>query len=104
MSSRLSQNSIRVFFKTLPDPKLRRKRIKHPLLNLVAMALCGILAGADGWEEIEQFAVDRREWLSRFLDCRTAFSRMTPWLVCSRPSIPWRFKNACWPGCKVCTK
>jgi predicted transposase YbfD/YdcC len=68
MSSHLSQNSIRVFFKTLPDPRPRRKRIKHPLLNLVVMALCGTIAGADGWEEIEQFAVDRRAWLGRFLD------------------------------------
>jgi len=68
MSSRLSQNSIRVFFKTLGDPRPRRKRIRHPLLNLVVMALCGTIAGADGWEEIEQFAVDRRDWLGRFLD------------------------------------
>jgi len=68
MSSRLSQNSIRVFFQALPDPRPRRKRIKHPLLGLVVMALCGTIAGADGWEEIEQFAVDRREWLSRLVD------------------------------------
>jgi predicted transposase YbfD/YdcC len=67
-SSRLSQNSIRVFFKALPDPRSRRKRVKHPLLNLVVMALCGTIAGADGWDEIVQFAVDRRDWLSRFLD------------------------------------
>jgi predicted transposase YbfD/YdcC len=57
-----------MFFKALPDPRPRRKRIKHPLLNLVVLALCGTIAGADGWEEIEQFAVDRRAWLSRFLD------------------------------------
>jgi predicted transposase YbfD/YdcC len=68
MSSRLSQNSIRVFFKALPDPRPRRRRIKHPLLNLVVMALCGTIAGADDWQEIVQFAVERREWFSRFLD------------------------------------
>jgi predicted transposase YbfD/YdcC len=68
MSSRLSQSNIRTFFKPLPDPRLRRKRIKHPLLNLVVMALCGTIAGADTWEEIVQFAVDRHDWLSRFLD------------------------------------
>jgi predicted transposase YbfD/YdcC len=68
MSSRLSQNSIRVFFKTLPDPRQRRGRIKHPLLNLVVMALCGTLAGADDWQEIVQFVIDRREWFDRFLD------------------------------------
>ena len=67
-SSRLSQSNIRTFFKPLPDPRSRKKRIKHPLLNLVVMALCGTIAGADSWEEIVQFAVDRHDWLGRFLD------------------------------------
>src|SRR5271157_2498104 len=68
MSSRLSQNSIRLFFKCLPDPRARPRRIKHPLLNLVVMALCGTIAGADTWEEIVQFAVDRYDWLARLVD------------------------------------
>jgi predicted transposase YbfD/YdcC len=67
-SSRLSQTSIHKFFGSLPDPRRRRTRVKHPLLNLVVIALCGTIAGADDWEEIVQFARDRREWLSRLLD------------------------------------
>jgi len=34
----------------------------------VTIALCGTIAGADDWEEIVQFARDRRDWLSGFLD------------------------------------
>ena len=56
MSSRLSQASIRQFFASLPEPRRRPMRIKHPLLNLVMIALCGTIAGADNWEEIVQFA------------------------------------------------
>jgi predicted transposase YbfD/YdcC len=67
-SSRLPQTSIHTFFASLPDPRRRRTRVKHPLINLVVMALCGTIAGADSWEEIVQFAHDRREWLSRFLN------------------------------------
>jgi predicted transposase YbfD/YdcC len=67
-SPRLSQTSIHRFFASLPDPRRRRTRVKHPLLNLVVIALCGTIAGADGWEEIAQFARKRHEWLSRFLD------------------------------------
>ena len=52
-------------------PRRRRSRIKHPLLNLIVMALCGTIAGADNWEEIVQFAEDRRDWLARFLDSST---------------------------------
>jgi predicted transposase YbfD/YdcC len=32
------------------------------------MALCGTIAGADTWEEIAQFAWDRRDWLARLVD------------------------------------
>ncbi len=67
-SSRLSQTSIHRFFASLPEPRRRRTRIKHPLLSLVVIALCGTIAGADTWEEIVPFARDRRQWLSGFLD------------------------------------
>lgn len=67
-SSRLSPTRIDQFFATLPDPRKRRSRIKHPLINLVVIALCGTIAGADNWEEIVQFAEDRSDWLKRFLD------------------------------------
>jgi len=67
-STHLSPVRIRKFFASLPDPRRRRKRIKHPLLNLIVIALCATIGGADGWEEIVQFAHDRRGWLSRFLD------------------------------------
>jgi predicted transposase YbfD/YdcC len=68
MSSPLSQASIRKFFASLPDPRKRRTRVKHPLLTLVVIALCGTIAGADTWEEIVQFAHDRREWLARLVN------------------------------------
>ncbi len=68
MSSRLSQASIRKFFASLPDPRRRRTRVKHPLLTLVVIALCGTIAGADGWEEIVQFASDRHDWLACLVD------------------------------------
>jgi predicted transposase YbfD/YdcC len=68
MSSRLSQASIRTFFRALPDPRRRRTRVKHPLLTLVVLALCGTIAGADTWEEIVQFAQDRHDWLARLVD------------------------------------
>src|SRR5574342_992976 len=67
-SPRLPPTRIDQFFATLPEPRKRRSRIKHPLINLVVIALCGTIAGADNWEEIVQFAQDRRDWLERFLD------------------------------------
>jgi predicted transposase YbfD/YdcC len=67
-SSSLSPVSIKRFFARLPDPRRRRSRVTHPLLNIVFMALCGVIAGADSWEEIARFARLRRDWLAKFLD------------------------------------
>jgi predicted transposase YbfD/YdcC len=70
-SSSLTPVSIKRFFAHLPEPRRRRSRIAHPLLNIVVMALCGVIAGADSWEEIARFAGLRRDWLAQFLDLRS---------------------------------
>src|SRR5688572_23785979 len=67
-SSHLTPNSIQKLFASLPDPRRRLRRVKHPLLTLVVIALCGTIAGADTWEEIVQFAYARRDWLARLVD------------------------------------
>src|SRR5262249_6348680 len=41
---------------------------KHPLINLVFIAVCGILSGADSIAAIHEFALDRRTWLAGYLD------------------------------------
>ena len=69
-ASSLTRLPIREFFARLPDPRRRRSRVAHPLLNIVVMALCGVIAGADTWEEIARFARMRRDWLAKFLDLR----------------------------------
>jgi predicted transposase YbfD/YdcC len=69
-SASLTPVSIKRFFARLPDPRRRRMRIAHPLINLVVMALCGVIAGADSWEEIARFAAMRRSWFARLLDLR----------------------------------
>src|SRR6202040_2867836 len=58
------------FFSRLPEPRRRRSRVEHPLLNVVVMALCAVVGGADSYEEIARFAVIRRDWFARLLDLR----------------------------------
>jgi predicted transposase YbfD/YdcC len=66
-STRLTPVAIHQFFVKLPEPRRRRKRIKHPLLTLVFIALCATLAGADSYEEMARFGVDRRSWLVKYI-------------------------------------
>jgi hypothetical protein len=54
-------------FQDLQDPRVARTR-KHPLINLVFMAVCGVLCGANSFAGNHEFAIDRRNWLARYLD------------------------------------
>lgn len=64
----MSQRLIEVFttFENLPDPRIERSR-RHELFDLVVVALCATIAGADGWVDIERFGIERLAWLRTFL-------------------------------------
>ena len=54
------------FFADLPDPRVNRTK-RHRLDDILAIALCAVIAGADSFEGIERFGEARRDWLGRFL-------------------------------------
>jgi hypothetical protein len=58
--------TITEYFAGLEDP--RRFNRRHKLLDILVIAICGALCGADGWEEIELFGESKEEWLRRFLE------------------------------------
>jgi predicted transposase YbfD/YdcC len=64
----MSQRLVAVFtpFENLTDPRLKRTR-RHELFDLVVVALCGTIAGADSWADIERFGNLRLAWLRSFL-------------------------------------
>lgn len=59
--------SITAHFATLADPRVERCK-EHPLLDLLTIALCAVVCGADSFVEIEQFGNAKREWFATFLD------------------------------------
>jgi predicted transposase YbfD/YdcC len=54
------------FFRKLKDPRVKRRK-KHLLLDIIAIAICAVIAGCDDWQQIETFGDNRREWLKQFL-------------------------------------
>lgn len=58
--------SILDHFSSLTDPRIKLKT-RHILVEIVAMTLCGIIAGADDWVEIGDFSKEKEEWLKTFL-------------------------------------
>ncbi len=58
--------AIREHFATLTDP--RRRPPIYPLINVVTIALCAVICGADDFVSIAKWGVVKKEWLARFLD------------------------------------
>jgi predicted transposase YbfD/YdcC/predicted DNA-binding protein (UPF0251 family) len=65
MPKRLSAN-IRDHFVELTDP--RRRKVTYPLINIVTIAICAVICGADDFVSIAHFGRKKRKWLSQFLD------------------------------------
>lgn len=58
--------SISRHFADLPDPRVDRTK-KHRLGDILVIALCAVVAGADSWEEVERFGDARKGWLKGLL-------------------------------------
>ena len=54
------------YFESLSDPRHTRNR-KHLLVDVVAIAVCGMVCGCDGPTAIHRWAANRRTWLEQFL-------------------------------------
>lgn len=55
------------YFKTLPDPRMDRKKL-HRLDNIIFITIAAVICGADDWEDIEEYGDANHEWLSTVLD------------------------------------
>ena len=44
------------------------ERIQHPLLTLLFISICALIAGCEHYTEIEDFADSKKDWLSEFVD------------------------------------
>jgi predicted transposase YbfD/YdcC len=53
-------------FEELEDPRVERTRL-HSLVDIVCLAICAVIAGAEGWEDIEEFGRQKEAWLRRHL-------------------------------------
>ena len=59
-------NAISDFFSDLTEPRDSNKR--HKLIDIITIALCAAICGADTWEDIEEFGDTKKEWFERFLE------------------------------------
>lgn len=61
-----SHQSITKHFAALPDPRMGHAK-RHQLLDILVIAICALLCGADTWVEIELWGQANQLWLGTFL-------------------------------------
>lgn len=54
-------------FGELKDPRLERTRL-HNLKDILIIAICAVICGADTWEDVAAFGRAKQEWFKRFLE------------------------------------
>jgi predicted transposase YbfD/YdcC len=63
----MAQLAIQTYFRNLKDP---RRAPRHLLLDIVGIAICAVIAGANDWQQVATFAQQRQDWLRRFFALR----------------------------------
>jgi len=58
--------SLHAHFAALSDPRIERSK-RHALLDILTIALCAVIGGADSWVDVELFGHAKLPWLRRFL-------------------------------------
>lgn len=53
-------------FSDLPDPRTGPAQ-RHDLTEMILMALCAVLCGADSWVDVAEWAEDNEAWIKRYL-------------------------------------
>ena len=59
--------SVEKYYEELKAPRINRTK-KHKLMDIVIIAVCGVICGANTWVDIENFGNAKREWLEKYLE------------------------------------
>lgn len=54
-------------FADIEDPRIERTR-QHKLIDIITIAICAVICGAEGWTDIETYGQAKYEWLKQFLE------------------------------------
>jgi len=66
MEARIT-GAIEQHFGDIEDPRVERTKL-HQLIDILVIALCAVIAGADNWEDVEEFGRVRLAWFKTFLE------------------------------------
>lgn len=59
--------SIATYFGDLKDPRIERSK-EHQLLDILVIAICAVICGANDWEAVAEYGRSKEEWFKTFLE------------------------------------
>lgn len=63
----IAEASLLKHFSKVEDPRVEYL-IEHKLIDILTIAICAVIAGADNWVEVEQYGREKQEWFAHFLE------------------------------------
>jgi predicted transposase YbfD/YdcC len=57
-------------FADLPDPRIDTANKLHKLTDILVIATCAVIAGADGWEQVAEYGRSKEAFFRRFLELK----------------------------------
>lgn len=54
-------------FSSIKDPRIDRTK-KHKLSDIIVLAICAVICGADDWESIAMICEEKADWFEKFLE------------------------------------
>src|SRR5213078_5365751 len=58
---------LETIFAQVEDPRMERTKL-HRLRDIIILAICGVLCGAEGWVEIEEFGNAKKAFFTDLLE------------------------------------
>src|SRR5436190_2915214 len=81
-------------FADVPDPRTETANKLHKLVDILVIATCAVIAGAEGWEDIAEYGRSKEEFFRRFLELphgvpshdtfERVFAKLDPDAFCDR--------------------
>src|SRR5437899_1170055 len=61
-----AMRDLETIFAQVEDPRVERTK-RHRLGDIIILAICGVICGAEGWVEIEEFGKAKEAWFTELL-------------------------------------
>jgi len=91
--SATSPRGLLAHFADLTDPRVERTKL-HQLLDILVIAMCATICGAEGWEDFSEFGKAKQDWFETFLELPNGIASPDTFRRVLRRLDPQEFETA----------